>query len=95
MARQRTMTKRRIGPNRGRNAMRRGRTARGRRGRIARAARRRPTRRRVVRRRAPGASIVREASQRSKAGPALVRRRWYRVDGPVDPSLPEGYAYPR
>jgi hypothetical protein len=42
-----------------------------------------------------GPSIVREASERSKAGPALVKRRWFRVDGPVDPSLPEGYAYER
>ena len=39
--------------------------------------------------------IVREASDKSVAGPALVRRRWWRVDGPVDPSLPEGYAVPR
>ncbi|MEA3136600.1 MAG: hypothetical protein QOC71_881 [Thermoplasmata archaeon] len=42
-----------------------------------------------------GTSIVREASERSKAGPALVKRRWYKIDGPVDPSLPEGYAYER
>lgn len=39
--------------------------------------------------------IVREASDKSVAGPALVRRRWWRIDGPVDPSLPEGYAVPR
>jgi hypothetical protein len=53
-----------------------------------------PRTRRVSRPRL-GSSIVREASERSKAGPALVKRRWYRVDGPVDPSLPEGYAYER
>ena len=43
----------------------------------------------------PTTSIVREASRRSVAGPALVKRRWWRVDGPVDPSLPDGYAYER
>jgi hypothetical protein len=42
-----------------------------------------------------GPSVVREASERSRAGPALVKRRWWRVDGPVDPRLPEGYAYER
>ena len=61
--------------------------------------RRRPVRQRGARRRASrprlGSSIVREASERSRAGPALVKRRWYRIDGPVDPSLPEGYAYER
>ena len=59
---------------------------------------RRPARtraRRVARRPALGPSIVREASERSRAGPALVKRRWFRADGPVDPSLPEGYAYER
>jgi hypothetical protein len=58
-------------------------------------ARTRPARRtRTVRPRL-GSSIVREASERSKAGPALTKRRWYRIDGPVDPSLPEGYTYSR
>ncbi|MHB1262711.1 MAG: hypothetical protein ACYC2H_13470 [Thermoplasmatota archaeon] len=53
-----------------------------------------PRTRRVSRPRI-GSSIVREASERSKAGPALVKRRWYKIDGPVDPSLPEGFAYER
>lgn len=52
-----------------------------------------PRERRV--RRLPTTSVVREASRRSVAGPALVKRRWWRVDGPVDPSLPDGYAYER
>ena len=56
------------------------------------APRRQPVRRA---RRMPTTSIVREASRRSMAGPALVKRRWWRVDGPVDPSLPDGYAYDR
>ena len=46
-------------------------------------------------RRVPSTSVVREASRRSVAGPALVKRKWWRVDGPVDPSLPDGYAYER
>lgn len=70
------------------------RDARGRfvRRRVARTPRRRPQARRS---RLPSTSIVREASRRSTAGPALVKRRWWRIDGPVDPSLPDGYAYDR
>jgi hypothetical protein len=60
-----------------------------------RSASRRPRRVRRSRRAGLGSSIVREASDRSRAGPPLVKRRWWRVDGPVDPGLPEGYAYER
>jgi hypothetical protein len=38
---------------------------------------------------------TREASTASVAEPALVKRRWWRYDGPVDPNLPAGYAYKR
>lgn len=90
----------RSSPRRGRTRDLPRRDARGRfiRRRVRRAPRRRSAPRARPRRTArtlPTTSVVREASRRSVAGPALVKRRWWRVDGPVDPSLPDGYAYER